>query len=578
MTYDLIKKKGIKTMKKLFSKLGSLLLAAAILMSLVPAALADNVAVRAISARTITVNEIAQGDTVKAYRLVKYADASYNSFQFYSDFGTFLDHFASGTATPMSKEAYLATMSAEGIANVLGTYAAAALAGHVGYTLPTDASEVVSATAGADEKATLSLQPGYYLLLVETTVNNSKIYKAMSVFMRVKGDDVRVYAGGTDVTLDPQMTAKHANAPAIHKQVKDESGVGATWKSSAAANVGDDLEYYVHLEIPAYSGVHNLPTLTLKDTLSGAQYVPGSAKVYQTVNPVDKEIANAIKTSTVGNYENGTQELTFELDYSELTSSVGTVDVYIVYHATLMPEAVSADKQVNPADPGNSTVFNYAENSAVLTYVTDLEPSNVKTTDPSATRVSTFSLKLTKIDTEGDPLSGAGFTFYRSEADLTNESAAGIKFVKDGVYYRPATADEIAADTGVVTEVPADFLIKGLNVGVYYMEETTVPGGYYAPKGGFKVDLTGERTAEAITGLLANSSTMTELNNSDRLLLGGSALDTANVNQLDVTLKNSTTPILPTTGGMGTALFTIGGVALMAAAAAIVILRRKRGE
>ena len=578
MTYDLIKKKGIKTMKKLFSKLGSLLLAAAILMSLVPAALADNVAVRAISARTITVNEIAQGDTVKAYRLVKYADTSYNSFQFYSDFGAFLDHFATSTATPMSKEAYLATMSAEGIANVLGAYAAAALAGHVGYTLPTDPSEVVSATAGADEKATLSLQPGYYLLLVETTVNNSKIYKAMSVFMRVKGDDVRVYAGGTDVTLDPQMTAKHANAPAINKQVKDESGVGATWKSSAAANVGDDLEYYVHLEIPAYSGVHNLPTLTLKDTLSGAQYVPGSAKVYQTVNPVDKEIANAIKTSTVGSYENGTQELTFELDYSELTSSVGTVDVYIVYRATLMPEAVSTDKKVNPADPGDSTVFNYAENSAVLTYVTDLEPSNVKTTDPSATRVYTFSLKLTKIDTEGDALSGAGFTFYRSEADLTNESAVGIKFVKDGGYYRPATADEIAAGTGVVTEVPADFLIKGLNVGVYYMEETTVPGGYYAPKGGFKVDLTGERTADAITGLLANGSTMTELNNSDRLLLGGSALDTANVNQLDVTLKNSTTPILPTTGGMGTALFTIGGVALMAAAAAIVILRRKRGE
>ncbi len=574
MTYDLIKKKGIKTMKKLFSKLGSLLLAAAILMSLVPAALADNVAVRAIGPHTITVNEIAQGDTVKAYRLVKYADTSYNSFQFYPDFGTFLDNFAGN----MTKEAYLATMSAEGIANVLGGYASAALAGHVGYTLPTDASEVVSATAGADEKATLSLQPGYYLLLVETTVNNSKIYKAMSVFMRVKGDDVHVYAGGTDVTLDPQMTAKHANAPAINKQVKDESGVGATWKSSAAANVGDDLEYYVHLEIPAYSGVHNLPTLTLKDTLSGAQYVPGSAKVYQTVNPVDKEIANAIKTSTVGNYENGTQTLTFELDYSKLTSSVGTVDVYIVYHATLMPEAVSADNQVNPADPGNSTVFNYAENSAVLTYVTDLEPGNAKTTDPSATRVYTFSLKLTKIDTEGDPLSGAGFTFYRSEADLTNESATGIKFVKDGGYYRPATADEIAAGTGVVTEVPADFLIKGLNVGVYYMEETTVPGGYYAPKGGFKVDLTGERTAEAITGLLANGCAMTELNGSDRLLLGGSALDTANVNQLDVTLKNSTTPILPTTGGMGTALFTIGGVALMAAAAAIVILRRKRGE
>ncbi len=212
-------------MKKLFSKLGSLLLAAAVLMSLVPATLADNIAVQAIGARTITVNEVAEGDTVKAYRLVKYTDASYNSFEFYSDFGTFVHTMAGNN---MTKEAYLATMNAEGIANLLGTYASAALAGHAGFTLPSDASEVVSAAAGADEKATLVLQPGYYLLLVETTVNNSKIYKAMSVFMRVKGDDVHVYAGGTDVTADPQMTAKHASAPAINKQVKDESGVGAT--------------------------------------------------------------------------------------------------------------------------------------------------------------------------------------------------------------------------------------------------------------------------------------------------------------------------------------------------------------
>ena len=110
---------------------------------------------------------------------------------------------------------------------------------------------------------------------------------------------------------------------------------------------------------------------------------------------------------------------------SEFCSTLNTVDVYIVYRATVMPEAVSADKQVNPDD---STMFNYAENSAILTYATDLEPNNVKTTDPSTTRVYTFSLKLTKIDTEGDALSGAGFTFYRSQADLTDEGTTGIQF------------------------------------------------------------------------------------------------------------------------------------------------------
>lgn len=47
------------------------------------------------------------------------------------------------------------------------------------------------------------------------------------------------------------------------------------------------------------------------------------------------------------------------------------------------------------------------------------------------------------------------------------------------------------------------------------------------------------------------------------------------VNQFDTVLKNSSTPILPTTGGMGTALFTVGGVLLMAVAAWLFFFRRK---
>ena len=56
------------------------------------------------------------------------------------------------------------------------------------------------------------------------------------------------------------------------------------------------------------------------------------------------------------------------------------------------------------------------------------------------------------------------------------------------------------------------------------------------------------------------------------------SVDTTAVNQLDIVLKNSSQPILPSTGGMGTVLFTFGGVALMVLAAGLTIYMRKRKE
>ena len=64
----------------------------------------------------------------------------------------------------------------------------------------------------------------------------------------------------------------------------------------------------------------------------------------------------------------------------------------------------------------------------------------------------------------------------------------------------------------------------------------------------------------------------------DRLLIAGTETDTTALNQLNVTLKNSSTPILPTTGGMGTALFTVGGVALMAVAAWLFFRRKEKKD
>ena len=553
-------------MKHTIKKCLTLLLALALLFTMaVPAAAAP-----ATYNKKITFTDVAQGDTVKAYRVMKYADG-YNAYIFDEGFETAIGQYYKPEGT--SFDEFYAGIDEEILKDLMVYYSAhtagGSLAGHDALTFPAVYTEK---TAGTDGTVSMTLEPGYYLFLVATKAENDKIYQPVTAFVQVKNEKVSVYAAGTEITETPRVAFKSTTGPVIEMKVKDEGLTAPAWKDTAAGKVGEEMDFYIQVTAPAYKGKATLTTLDLEDTLAGLEYVAGSVGVYTTQDiAAASAVADAV-TVDAGAYTAGSQKITFKLNYKKVCDATGAVSVYVHYKAVVKAEAAVKDAVTS--------------GSAVLKYATSVEPTKTKTTAATTATVYTYAFSLAKTsdeDIEGStgkkPLTNAGFTLYSDNA--MNTPVSMIKETVGGeTYYRPA----LAGETDIVTEMAADLgadqntlLVRGLDAATYYLKETKVPAGYYAPKGGFEVKLTGDRDVETLNGKLAAASSFTATNNAtDGVLINSSGLNTAELNRLDASLKNSSTPVLPTTGGVGTVIFTVVGLLCMGAALWFFLFARRR--
>lgn len=555
-------------MKQTMKKCLTLLLALALLFTMaVPAAAAPTT-----YNKEITFTDVAQGDTVKAYQVMKYA-ANYNAYIFDTGFEKAIGQYKPANTT---FDKYFAGIDEEILKDLMVYYSAhtagGSLAGHDALTFPAVYTEK---TAGTDGTVSMTLEPGYYLFLVATKAENDKIYQPVTAFVQVKNEKVSVYAAGTEITETPNVAFKSTTGPIIEMKVKDDKLTAPAWKDTAAGKVGEEMDFYIQVTTPAYKGKATLTTLDLEDTLAGLEYVAGSVGVYTTQDiATASAVANAV-TVDAGAYTAGSQKVTFKLNYRNVCDATGAVSVYVHYKAVVKAEAAVKDAVTS--------------GSAVLKYATSVEPTVVKTTAATTATVHTYAFSLAKTSDEDKedgtgkkPLTNAGFTLY---SDAGMAAANAVSMIKETVggetYYRPA----LAGETGV-TELLADMgadkntlLVRGLDAATYYLKETKVPSGYYAPKGGFAVQLTGEREAvgETLNGKLAAASSFTATNpTTDGVLINRSGLNITEQNRLDASLKNSSTPVLPTTGGVGTVIFTVVGLLCMGAALWFFLFARRR--
>lgn len=546
-------------MKQTMKKCLTLLLALALLFTMaVPAAAEPTTTYN----KKITFTDVAQGDTVKAYQVMKYADG-YNAYIFDKGFEMTLKSVL-GHEANLDEEMKNANDTA--LKHIMISYVhMASSTATTGVSLPAPVQEV---TADAYNKVQMTLEPGYYLLLVSTTAANNRTYMPVTVFVQVKNGDVKVSAAGNDITTPLSVSFKHENGPTVNVQVSDDSKGTAEWKTTAGGRVGEEMSFYMEVTTPNYESEFSLTTLAAKCRLAGLNYVAGSMKATADTNAASTEIAGVIQNTAVDTDGN----LTVNLDYSKLSVAASARKVYLHFRAVAAPEAVAAK----------------ATATADLQYVFSMEPTVTKTTAATTATVHTYAFSLAKTsdeDNEGGtgkkPLTNAGFTLY-TDAGM----ATAVSMIKETVggetYYRPALAGE-TGETVLLADMGTDhntLLVRGLDAATYYLKETKVPSGYYAPKGGFAVQLTGEREAvgETLTGKLATTSSFTATNAIDNVLLGTVSVNGTEMNRLDASLKNSSTPVLPTTGGVGTVMFTVIGLLCMGAALWFFLFARRRSK
>ncbi len=414
----------------------------------------------------------------------------------------------------------------------------------------------------ADDLIVLSIDLYEYIDVKGISATETKTAAASDVNVQFTGLEYGYYLV-YDATATPEMRAAvilTSVAPTSVVNLKaDKPTISKVFngsKKTGSAVIGDVVKYEVSSVVPDHQFFTSSYTYSITDEVPDALTLDAASI---TVKKADVE-------------------LTPDVDYTlNVVGQDITVDFLKVLDWTKGEKLVIAyEAQVNDLATPDAHIVN----TATLTYSNDPSDLSSTGTAQSMTDIHVYYIELTKVADENykTVLEGAKFKFYRISEGV--RVPLNLVEVSDG-YYRveviPAgsTASDIELDTfeGILK-------IEGIGAGVYEIVETVAPDGYKLPLDGFEFTVTETFATDGSSTLDGMSmDNITTTNTFGKIIEQTGHVDAtsggSDIGYVTFKLTNQAGTALPETGGMGTTLFTFGGVLLMAVALGFFTSRKR---
>ena len=419
-----------------------------------------------------------------------------------------------------------------------------------------------------------NMEQGLYLV-VETRVPENVTSTCNPFLVSLPMTIIDGAAWNYDVTVYPKNQTGNPDLEKTVREAKNSTGKNTGsltdttdgYAHTATASVGDTVDYQIVSTLPTItSKASSLSEYTYVDTLSkGIRYNKNDVVIefFKDAGCTEK-IATWDESSgkfTVA-YDDAANTMTIKMTDTGLSEINEATSVYIdsvkrgysdctmriTYAATL-----TSDAKMGDTDNPNEVELTWKRTNT--TYFDTLK---------DCCHVYTYGIDVLKqFSDNGGNVRNVKFRLHNDTDDCYI-----IAEQKDGVYYAKGFAAKKADATTFVPNSSGHIVVKGLEDDAYSLTEIATDKGYVLLRDAVKIVITTKENGaceQCGAKLLTATGTV---NGKDVTMSDGNAI-------VPLTVVNNPGFDLPKTGGYGTWMFTIGGVALLGAAAFIVIRSRK---
>lgn len=404
-----------------------------------------------------------------------------------------------------------------------------------------------AAARGIAKDTPKQLAAGYYVFKDVTSV--------------AQGDALSLHL--TKVVGPTTLKAKK-DVPEVEKKVKEnvkaisETAYGTQYNDTADYNIGDMVPFHLIGSVPDMSNYDTYKYI-FHDTLDAAFDAPAKTdvKVYLSSDKIKDDTDTDIT-------ENATVEVSGQgisvsfADLKNVESAVKGKYIIVEYSAKLNSSAV-----IGGNGNRNSVYLEYSNNP---NQSGTGDSDNTGRTPEDKVVVFTYELDTTKVD-KNDPskkLKDAKFKLYRGSDE--EKQYAQVTDGKVSGWTTEANATELSSDAQGL------FKVTGLDDGTYYLEETVAPDGYNKLTNPVAVII----SANTTNGQEWTNYDQTPLTKIDVTVDGTKGTGNAAAGTAAITVANVKGNTLPSTGGMGTVLLYVAGVAVFALAGVTLVMALRR--